>query len=202
MLFLFPWISSTILYLRFYFFKEWDFDKFKLNNANECFEKDNFNYLSNDILTEKYKSNYFEYLKKKFNSVSITYLDNDTVTYRIGNVNNEYAVLGKDYILIQTSKCIKKIGGVWSWISCYMLYGFWGCFIQIFQIIYWFKAMNGNKTSFYISWYSLVEKGSRKPGIIRTYKTFKNNIYTKTFSTFNGMVYWITREFPEFIKYR
>ena len=46
MWFFWPLASSNVLLTRYMYVEEWDYSKFKSNNANECFENNNFKYLA------------------------------------------------------------------------------------------------------------------------------------------------------------
>ncbi|MBQ5492822.1 MAG: hypothetical protein IIT78_02995, partial [Mycoplasmataceae bacterium] len=95
------------------------------------------------------------------------------------------AILGKDYILIQ-----KNIS--YKWIGMYNT-----SFLLWQNGLKWLHKTNGSKIFHLVCWYSLAEKNCRK-FIIRTIKTFKGNIYTKVFWSFDGMVSWILRNFKQF----
>ena len=142
MLFLSPFISSNILFYRFVYVQEWDYSKFKSDNANECFENDNFKYLADEVLTQGCKLDSLKYLKSKFKNVSIVYLDKNTTTFRIGSTDKN-AILGKDYILIQ-----KNFG--YKWISFYSKR-----FFLYQEGLKWLHKTNGAKIFHLVCWYSL-----------------------------------------------
>ena len=52
-LFLFPVIMSIILLIRFSSVNEWDYSKFKMNDAVEVFLKAKYQYLPNEALTKE-----------------------------------------------------------------------------------------------------------------------------------------------------
>ena len=185
-LFLFPYIMPIILIYRYIDIQEWDYSKFKSNDANECFRNQNFKYLPDTALTEECKLNSFKYLKLKFENVAIVHIDKNTTTFRIGSMD-ENAILGKDYILIQ-----KNIS--YKWIGIYNT-----SFLLWQNGLKWLHKTNGSKIFHLVCWYSLAEKNCRK-SIIRTIKTFKGNIYTKVFWRFDGMISWILRNFKQFKK--
>ena len=185
-LFLFPYIMPIILVYRWIDIQEWDYSKFKSNDANECFRNQNFKYLPDTALTEESQLDSFKYLKLKFENVSIVHIDRNTTTFRIGCMNED-AILGKDYILIQ-----KNIS--YKWIGIYNT-----SFLLWQNGLKWLHKTNGSKIFHLVCWYSLAEKNCRK-SIIRTIKTFKGNIYTKVFWRFDGMISWILRNFKQFKK--
>lgn len=175
-LFLSPLVMAIILWPRYYLLQEWDFSKYKSNNANECFERANFDYLPNLLATEQCKLDDFKYLKTKFKNVAVVKEDYNSVTYRIGNMNND-AILGKDYIILQkNNNVVSKI--------------------NLLVIPYYIIKTNLNGLVPFVCWYSLVEKGTRK-SYIRTFKTFNGNIYTKACLSFTTLIYWIENRFKE-----
>ena len=169
-LFLFPVIMSIILLIRFSSIKEWDYSKFKMNDATKVFLEAKYQYLPNEVLTKELStSKWFKYLQKKFETVSVAWIDDYNERYRIGSLN-ENAIFGKDFIILERNKKYNAIDNTVNYQDATMSPAF--CL------------------------YALVQKGNRK-SIIRTIKLFYGNIYMK-FGSFKGIVFWIRWHFKQF----
>ena len=169
-MFLSPLISSFFAWVKFDLVGEWDYSKFKMNDPNKVFLEAKYQYLPNENLTKELSnSKWFKYLQKKFETVSVVWIDDYSERYRIGSLD-ENAIFGKDFIILERNKNYSAVENAVAWENI--------------------------TTSPAFCLYALVQKGNKK-SIIRTIKLFSGNIYMK-FGSFKGMVFWIRLHFKQF----
>lgn len=148
-LFLSPLTTTLYLVRCFKNIREWDYSKFKVDNANVAFQEVNFKYLPDFNATKECNSASFKYLQKKFENVAVVLINDRFERYRIGSMD-ENAILGKDYLLIQNNIPNSSIWGFilgWysNWVTC--------------------KC-----------WYAIAQKGNRKKTFL-SYKEIRDNVY-------------------------